>query len=187
MAFSRQHRKILQLAFFFFVDWVVCNVLRTETSSLALYTLVQEIVLLCMFHLETEPEMIFQTFWSQDLRHVSSSVLQIKSSSTRSQVLLKQGFQKKEKRLPPSTVSEITSVTHTWRHVLHDRSRTLGMHISMLTESELYTLLQKILRVNFLLLSCYFYFILQFENDWMISQDPRYFRININNRMFFFY
>lgn len=110
----------------------------------------------------------------------------MKSSSTRSQVLLKQGFQKKEKRLPPSTVSEITSVTHTWRHVLHDRSRTLGMHISMLTESELYTLLQKILRVNFLLLSCYFYFILQFKNDWMISQDPRYFRININNRMFFF-
>lgn len=98
------------LLFFFFVDWVVCNVLRTETSSLALYTLVQEIVLLCMFHLETEPEMIFQTFWSQDLRHVSSSVLQIKSSSTRSQVLLKQGFQKKEKRLPPSTVSEIMSV-----------------------------------------------------------------------------
>lgn len=120
----------------------------------------QEIVLLCMFHLETEPEMIFQTFWSQDLRHVSSSVLQMKSSSTRSQVLLKRGFQKKGKKIATQHCfrNNVCPYKHTWRHVLHDHSRTLGMHISMLTESELYTLLQKILRVNFLLLSCYFNF-----------------------------
>lgn len=100
----------------------------------------------------------------------------------------KTGVSKKGKKIATQHCfrNNVCPYKHTWRHVLHDRSRTLGMHISMLTESELYTLLQKILRVNFLLLSCYFYLILQFENDWMISQDPRYFRININNRMFFF-
>lgn len=72
--------------------------LRTETSSLALYTLVQEIVLLCIFHLKTELKMIFLLGSTNEvLVHMVAGAF-------------KTGVSKKGKRLPSSTVSEIMSV-----------------------------------------------------------------------------